>query len=106
MSGHELFFEVFTPLEFHVRVTRSYWNVIARVKHPLMNNQENRVQETLKDPDEVRQSRRDNKVYLFYKCVNPKRWTCAVVKRLNGAGFLITAYPADAIKEGDRIWPK
>jgi hypothetical protein len=22
------------------------------------------------------------------------------------AGFLITAYPTDAIKEGEKIWPK
>lgn len=27
-------------------------------------------------------------------------------KRLNGDGFLITTYPTDAIKEGERIWSK
>ena len=30
----------------------------------------------------------------------------AVAKRLNGEGFLITAYPTDAIKEGEQIWVK
>jgi hypothetical protein len=28
-----------------------------------------------------------------------------VVKRLDGDGFLITAYPCDKVKEGNRIWP-
>jgi len=26
MSEYELFFEIFTPMDFHVRVTASYWN--------------------------------------------------------------------------------
>ena len=47
----------------------------------------------------------DHDVLLFYKTVDSRRWVCAVCKRLNGDGFLITAYPTDAIKEGDRIWP-
>ncbi len=28
-----------------------------------------------------------------------------VAKRLNGAGFLITADPTEAIKEGVQVWP-
>lgn len=36
----------------------------------------------------------------------PKRWICAVVKRLDGDGFLITTFPTDAIKEGEQIWNK
>jgi hypothetical protein len=43
---------------------------------------------------------------LFYKAEATKRWTSAVVKRLASSGFLITAYPTDAIKEGVRVWPK
>jgi hypothetical protein len=31
---------------------------------------------------------------------------CVVTKRLNGEDFLITTYPTDAIKEGERIWSK
>jgi hypothetical protein len=57
-------------------------------------------------PDEVRQSRSDSEVFLFYKIERERRWVCAVAKRLNGDGFLITAYPADAIKEGELVWPK
>ena len=43
-------------------------------------------------------------VYPFYR-VDQSRFLCAVVKRLDGEGFLITAYPCDKVKEGDRIWP-
>ena len=32
------------------------------------------------------------------------RWVCAVAKGLDGAAFLITAYPTDAFKEGVEIW--
>ena len=34
------------------------------------------------------------------------RWVCAVAKQTEDLGFLITAYPTDAIKEGNRLWPK
>ncbi|MBC6480924.1 MAG: hypothetical protein GDA56_27245 [Hormoscilla sp. GM7CHS1pb] len=64
------------------------------------------VQETLRMPDEICRSREDPQVYLFYRLERPKRWLCAVAKRLNGEGFLITAYPTDAIKEGEQIWVK
>ncbi len=33
-------------------------------------------------------------------------WLCAVAKREDGNGFLITAYLTDAIKVGDLIWEK
>jgi hypothetical protein len=35
-----------------------------------------------------------------------KRWTCAIVRRVELGAFLVTAYPTDAIKEGVRAWPK
>ena len=71
-----------------------------------MAGREKDVQRTLEHPDEIRQSRADPAVYLFYSLANPGRWTCAVAKRLNGDGFLITTYPTDAIKVGIRLWPK
>lgn len=70
-----------------------------------MAGREALVQRALTAPDEIRISRRDETVYLFYKEERERRWVCAVAKRLNGEGFLITAYPTDAIKEGERIWP-
>jgi hypothetical protein len=35
MTGETLW-EVTTPLDFRVRVTRSYWDVIVTMKHPAM----------------------------------------------------------------------
>ncbi|MEW6300609.1 MAG: DUF4258 domain-containing protein [Thermodesulfobacteriota bacterium] len=104
--AQDLFFEVATPLGFSVRVTKAYWQRIVSIKHPTMAGQETAVQETLRQPDEVRVSRSDAHVYLFYRTERPGRWVCAVAKRLNGEGFLITAYPTDAIKEGTQVWPK
>lgn len=64
---------------------------------------EDDVKETLRNPDEVRQSKSDLNVYLFYKPERTGRWVCAVAKRLDGDGYLITTYPTDAVKEGVRL---
>jgi len=87
-------------------VTRAYWELIVTIKHPVMAARENDVKDTLRNPSEVRQSKSDRDVYLFYKPQHISRWVCAVAKRLDGEGFLITAYLTDAIKEGDLVWPK
>ena len=70
-----------------------------------MAGKEQAVRTALETPDEVRQSRADPPVYLFYSVQQSKRGGCAVAKRRDGDGFLITAYPTDAIKEGERVWP-
>ena len=98
--------EILTPLGFRVHVTRRYWDIITTIKHPVMAGRAPIVQQVLELPDEVRRSRKDENVYLFYKLEKETRWVCAVVKQKNGSGFLITAYPTDAIKEGERIWPR
>lgn len=103
-SNEASLFEVETPLGFRVRTTISYWELITEIKHPVMKGREAAVQATLADPDEVRLSKSDAQVYLFYRADGDKRWVCAVSKRLNGEGFLITAYRTSAIKEGIEIW--
>jgi hypothetical protein len=105
-AGQDVLFEVLTPLGFRVRVLRATWDLIVTVKHPVMARREAEAQDTLAHPDEIRQSRSDPNVYLFYRTEHIGRWVCAVSKRLNDEGFLITAYPTDAIKEGVRVWPK
>jgi hypothetical protein len=101
-----LLFCVQTPLGCEIRLSANYWNVIAQIKHPIMARRELEVRETLVQPDQIRRSRNDPQVYLFYKLKQEQRWLCAVVKRLNGDGFLITSYPTDAIKEGEIVWQK
>jgi hypothetical protein len=101
-----LFFTAQTPLNCNVRVTVAYWNIITQIKHPIMSRQEAAVQATLTQPDEIRRSRSDPNIYLFYKLQREKRWLCTVIRQLNGEGFLITTYPTDAIKEGETVWQK
>lgn len=101
-----LLFEVETPLGFDARVSHRYWELIAAVKHPVMAGPELEVKEALANPDEIRQSHRDPAVYLFYKAGRLRRRVCAVAKRLNAEGFLITTYVTETVKEGVRVWPK
>lgn len=105
VDANELLFEAQTPLGFSVRVTANRWNLITTAKHPVITGRERLVRTALESPEEIRQSRIDPQVLLFYKTEGARRWTCAVVKRAAKEGFLITAYPTDAIKEGLRIWP-
>ena len=105
-SEADLLFEVLTPMGFKVRVTLERWRLITTVKHPVMVSREAIVKDTLENPEQVRQSRVDPQVLLFYKAEGASRWVCAVAKHEANTGFLITAYPTDAIKEGTQIWPK
>lgn len=101
-----MLFEADTPVGFRVRVDRARWELIINEKHPVMKGRESDVQAALGTPDEVRQSRTDSSVFLFYKADGMKRWVCVVAKRSELDGFLIIAYPSDAIKEGTKIWPR
>ncbi len=98
-------FTIATPLGFRVRTTEAYWQKLL-VKHPDIAGIETFVQQTLHNPDEIRQSSRDESVLLFYLLRKPQRWVVAVARRLNGEGFLITAYQTDAVKEGHMLWRK
>ena len=96
-------FEVTTPLDFVVRTTSEYWAVLQR-KHPEIQDKIQEVQRCLTAPQQVRHSRHDAAIFLFYR-PSPPYHLCVVVKRLNGQGFIVTCYITDAIKEGARIWP-
>jgi len=100
----EVLFGALTPLGFSVRVTRERWRLITTVKHPVMIGHDGEA--GLEPPEQIRQSRSDPEVLLFYSGTGAHRWVCAVAKRATDPGFLITAYPTDAIKEGTQIWPK
>jgi hypothetical protein len=100
-----MLFETPTPLRFSVRCTRPHWQFIVTYKHPVLAGREKEIEETLSDPDEIRRSRKDAKVFLFYKG-GPPRWLCAVAKEQDDGGFIITAYPTDAMKAGEQVWAK
>jgi hypothetical protein len=105
LMAEPLAIDVQTPLGFRVICSESYWEKITAIKHPAMRNRLDDVHKTLLEPDEVRRSMSDQNVLLFHRNVRP-RWVCAVVKRAQDIGYLITAYPADKIKEGEIVWKK
>ena len=102
-EGASSLFEVATPLGFAVRTTADYWS-LPEAKHPKLRGRGQDVAHVLAHPERVCQRRQDGAVFLDDR-TDQQRLRCAVVKRLDGEGFLITAYPCDKIKEGDRIWP-
>mgnify|MGYP001078045135 CR=1 FL=1 len=75
----EILFEVRTPLGFSVRCTRAHWEFIVAYKHPVLKGHEADICLVLSDPDEVRRSRRDPEVLLFYRGA-ASRWLCAVAR--------------------------
>ena len=101
----EIYFEVTSKLDKRVYVTRTRWSLIIKTKHLEIEGKEEEVKETLKEPDEIRQSVSDDSVYLYYKNYG-KLMVSVVVKHKNGDGFIITAYFTDRIKEGKQFYTK
>jgi hypothetical protein len=105
-KGGKWLFVIPSRLGYAVRTTPGYWRLITTVKHPSIAGKEGAVLRTLKAPDEVRVSRKDDTVYLFYRKMNGK-YLCVVTKRLSAkAGFLMTAYITEEMKEGYPVWKK
>lgn len=75
-----------------------------------MKEQKSRIAETLREPDQVRQSRSDQQVELFYKLYPQTpvttKYLCVVVKALPSDHFIITAYYTDTVKKGEILWEK
>ena len=101
MNG--IYFEVVSKLNKRVYGSKSRWNLIIKTKHLEIEGKEKEIKETLKEPNEIRQSKSDASVYLYYKNYG-KLSLSVVVKHKNGEGFIITAYYTDRIKEGKQIY--
>jgi len=106
MTSGGLPFKATTPIGFSVDISRERWDLIVSAKHPVMRGREEDVRAALEHPDEIRRSRRDERVLLFYRLERLGRWMCAVIRRTDAGGLLVTAYPTNAVKEGERIWAK
>lgn len=101
----DLLFEVTTRLGVRVRTTAGYWRRIVHYKHPVLEGKLEAVRQAVQDPQEIRRSRRDPEVHLFYRReAGTEYYICAVAKHLGDEGFLITAYRTDRIKEGELLW--
>jgi len=103
-SAEEVIFLAKSPLNVEVRTTTGYWEYLITKKHPLMKGKEDIVKAVLQSPDEIRQSKTDKDVFLYYKQFD--KLYCVVTKHIGTEGYLVTAYPTDKVKEGDSIWTK
>ena len=65
MADTDILFEVRTLLGFTVLVTRSRWELIATIKHPLMAGRKSSVRVALESPDGIRRSRTDREVLVW-----------------------------------------
>lgn len=100
----EFYFKIKTPFNIEIRTTVEYWQYLVTKKHPIMKNKDAIVKETLNNPDEVRQSKIDKDVFLYYRRFD--KLYCVVAKHAGQEGFLLTAYPVDKVKEGEIIWTR
>jgi len=97
------YFKVKCKLGKTVRTSIDYWNAIIESKHPIIRRYEKEVKETLKEPVEVRKSKKDPSVYLYYRRYE-RYYVCVLAKHLDGEGFIITAYLSDNVKRGEIVW--
>ncbi|MEW6295097.1 MAG: DUF4258 domain-containing protein [Candidatus Diapherotrites archaeon] len=99
------YFEVISVLGKRIYTTEFYWQLISRFKHPIIKDYEEEVKETLRNADEIRQSKTDSSVHLYYKKFG-KYFLCVLIKNLNDEGFIVTAYLSNNVKKGEIIWKK
>ncbi len=103
MKPSDVYFEVETPLGVRIRTTRVYWKKIIKVKHPIIAKYEAQVKDSLARPDEIRRSRQDSKVYLYYKDIGDI-YVCSVCDHIDKiSGYIITAYLTKRIREGEKV---
>ncbi|MEM3608933.1 MAG: hypothetical protein QXV87_01120 [Candidatus Bathyarchaeia archaeon] len=101
-------FEILSKMGKVVSLDEARWRHV--LEHPEMQNQLDKVKETVENPDEVRESSRMSSTWLFYKFYikSPvtKKYLLVVVKVLDGEGFIVTAFFTNKVKKGGLIWKK
>ena len=96
--------EAVSRLNKRIVLAEPRWKLITETKHPEVIGKEEEVKAALESPDEIRESRKDEKVHLHYKKAG--NYSMCVVTKSNGEGFVITAYLTDRIKEGKQIYKR
>ncbi len=78
------------------------------LQHPEMVLMEDKIEETLHLPEQVRRSNTDPTVLLNYRYYENtlvgNKWLCVAIKYINGDAFLLTAYLTHRIKKGELLW--
>lgn len=80
------------------------------LEHAEMVEMEGEIERVLRSPNQVRISRSDDNVRLFYEFYIQTRlggkWLCVLVKYLPDDAFIITAYLTSTVKSGEIVWPQ
>ena len=84
--------------------------VVHILQHQEMAGMETEIERVLQAPAEVRLSRSDDTVQLFYEFYAQTlvggKWLCVVAKCPSDDAFVVTDYLTDRLKAGETIWPK
>ena len=79
------------------------------LEHPEMAQMQAALEETLRAPQMVIQSRADPAAEVncrFYTQTKVgDKWLCVVVKYAAGDAFVVTAYLTNQLKKGIQLWP-
>lgn len=103
--AESVLFKIKTPLKVTIHTTKDYWKIITTIKHPIMVKYKREVQQTLADPDQIRKSKQDPRVHLYYKNIG-QVFVCVVADHIGKEGYIITCYLTNRIKEGEQIYVK
>jgi len=105
LQPYKAYFKVQSKLGVLVSTTKAYWDVITHIKHPTIKGKETEIKQVLCNPDEIRVSKKDKTVLLFYKRI-ARFYLCVVVRFFKKRGFIVTAYWTKKIKEGELKWKR
>lgn len=71
-NSPDIYFEVISALNKKIRTTKEHWSNIIETKHKIMKEKEELVKETLQNAEQIRRSRKDLNVFLYYKNIGSK----------------------------------
>ena len=108
LSGFVIIFEIIDRLGRKIRLTKE--RSIHIIERSEMAGQEERIRETLVNPDLIKGSVSDNSVLIYYRhyldTPVTEKYLVVIEKVFNTEGVILTSYFTDRIKEGATIWKR
>ncbi len=103
----EVVFEVIANFSKKIALSvRGYEHISER--HPEVSEEIEKMKKTLVNPQVIRKSMYDDKVWLLYRLFDKtpvsRKYLMFGVKLYNSEGTVITSYFTDKIKMGDEVW--
>ena len=91
-----------------IRMTEERWHHI--LSHSEMMGQEEKIKETIGEPELLMRSKHDSRVELYYRFYvqtpATEKYLLVAVKVTDEEGFVITSFFTDKIKKGERVWKR